>query len=57
MVTHSNWTPTFEWYMVTFVFKNEHKKDTRYNEIGRCAKNINTILDSHVDKVERGLCM
>lgn len=44
MVTHSNWTLTFEWYMITFVFKNEHQKDTRYNEIGRCAKNINTIL-------------
>lgn len=34
-----------------FVFKNGHQKDTCYNEIGLCAKNIDTVLGSHVDKV------
>lgn len=41
MVTRFDWTPTFEWYMATFVFKNGQQIDTRYNEIGLCAKNVN----------------
>ena len=26
MVTHHNWTPIFEWYVASFVVKNEHQK-------------------------------
>ena len=28
-----------EWYMARLAYKNEHQKDTCYNEIGLCAQN------------------
>jgi hypothetical protein len=39
--------------MARFVVKNGHKKDTCFDEVGLCAQNIDTILDSIVNTIGR----
>lgn len=53
MVTLLNQASTFESYMVGFVVKNIHKKDSCHDEIRLNAQSIDTILGSIINKTER----
>ena len=47
--TYLNQTHSFEWYLVRCDFKNGYQKNTYLKEIGLCAQNMTTILDSIVN--------
>ena len=54
LVNSLNWTPTFEWYVVGYGFKNGYQKDMCLGEIGLHAHVMITILCSKVNRIGGG---
>lgn len=46
LVAYLNWPFIFEWDVIWCGFKNGYKKYMNFKEIGFCADNVITILDS-----------
>lgn len=44
-----SWIPIIEWYMARPGVKRRHQKDMCHDEIGLCARNLDTILGSIVN--------
>ena len=52
LVTYLNWTLIFEWFVVSFAWKNAHQKDMCLKEIGLYPSNMLTILVSIVNFID-----
>ena len=50
--TTITWTPIFEWYVVRCGSKNGHHNIMCLQEIGLCAQNMLSILDSTTNMIE-----
>lgn len=53
VVSLLHWTPTFEWLVATLVVKYGHQIDTCYNKIELCVQNLDILLSSIVNTVDK----